>query len=191
MNLPERKTIKYGRKNNKINYSHLVIYLYIPVIPWHGYVVMCRYAKSGTVPIPAKPVTLNLRVFPYLWHTLSAWDARSIYSSAIKSKWGGLTPLLDYQFIQGLICCFRKLSLHYFSRVLRATLFQWNLFQSTQIIPVRSHPISPEKAMALSYWACSDWTCENKHLNSISLFNLHSKVEINAVECQRVRSSSP
>jgi hypothetical protein len=49
--------------------------------------------------------------------------------------------------------------------------------------------ISPEKEMALSYWACGDWTCENKHLNSINLFNLHSKVEISAIKCSQVRSS--
>jgi len=43
--------------------------------------------------------------------------------------------------------------------------------------------ISPKKEMALSYWACGDWTCENKHLN---LFNLHSKVEISDVKCSQV-----
>ena len=52
----------------------------------------------------------------------------------------GSDPLLDYQFIQGLICHFRKPPLSYFSRVLRATLFKQNLFYSTQIIPARSHP---------------------------------------------------
>ena len=50
--------------------------------------------------------------------------------------------------------------------------------------------ISPEKEMALSYWAHGDWTCENKHLNSINLFNLHSKVEISAVKWLQVGSSS-
>ena len=49
--------------------------------------------------------------------------------------------------------------------------------------------ISPEKEMALSYWARGDWTCENKHLNSINLFNLHSKVEISAIKCLQVGSS--
>jgi hypothetical protein len=49
--------------------------------------------------------------------------------------------------------------------------------------------ISPETVMALSYWAHNDWTCENKHLNSINLFNLHSKVEISAVKCSQVGSS--
>ena len=51
--------------------------------------------------------------------------------------------------------------------------------------------ISPEKKMALSYLVHkeSDWTCENKHLNSINLFNLHSKVEISAVKCSQVGSS--
>ena len=50
--------------------------------------------------------------------------------------------------------------------------------------------IYPEQ-MALSYWAHgeSDWTCENKHLNSINLFDLHSKVEISAVKCLQVGSS--
>ena len=43
---------------------------------------------------------------------------------------------------------------------------------------MRSHPISSEMEMALSYWACSDWTCENQHLNSINLFSLHSDVKI-------------
>ena len=52
----------------------------------------------------------------------------------------GYDPLLDYQCIQGLIHNFRKPSLSYFSRVLRATLFKQNLFCSTQIIPARSHP---------------------------------------------------
>jgi hypothetical protein len=52
-----------------------------------------------------------------------------------------------------------------------------------------NYVISPEKEMALSYWARGDWTCENKHLNSINLFNLHSKVEISAVKCSQVGSS--
>ena len=40
--------------------------------------------------------------------------------------------------------------------------------------------------MALSYWAHGDWSCENKHLNSINLFNLHSKVEISPLGASRV-----
>ena len=65
MNLP-KKTIKYKTKNNKINYSHLVIYPYIPVIPLHGYVVCRGVPKSTTVPVPAKPVTSYPWVFLYL-----------------------------------------------------------------------------------------------------------------------------
>ena len=51
--------------------------------------------------------------------------------------------------------------------------------------------IFPEKEMALSYcyWVCSDWTCENKHLKSINLFNLHSKVEMSSIKCSQVGSS--
>ena len=105
--------------------------------------------------------------------------------SARKSINGDPTLLVDYRFIQGLICCFRKLSLSYFSGVFRATLLNQNLFYSTQIIPVGSHPISLEKERAQSHWASSDWTCENKHLNWI---NLHSKVEISAVKCLQVGS---
>ena len=68
---------------------------------------------------------------------VSVWDVRSIHLSAIKSIQGGLTPFLDYQFIQ---CHFSKLSLGCFAEVLRATLFKQKLFYSNQRIPVGSPP---------------------------------------------------
>ena len=58
---------------NVVGFGCPRLYPYIPVIPWHGYTVMCGYAKSDTVPIPTKPMTLNLWVFPYLWQTLVVW----------------------------------------------------------------------------------------------------------------------
>ena len=66
----KKKQLNTREKNNKINYSHPVIYPYTSMIPWHGYMVMCGYAKSSTVPVPTKPMTLNPWVFPYPWQTL-------------------------------------------------------------------------------------------------------------------------
>ena len=78
---------------------------------------------------------------------LSAWDPRRIYLSAIKSKWGGLKSLLDYQFIQ---CQFRKPSLGCISEVLRATLFKRNLLYSAQRIPGGSPPNISRKGDGLA-----------------------------------------
>ena len=64
------------RKNNKNNSHSTIIYLWIPVIPQHGYAVCRGVLKSTTVPIPAKPVTSNPRVFLYLWQSLKGWGFR-------------------------------------------------------------------------------------------------------------------
>ena len=43
-------------KTLKIGLTLVVIYLYIPVIPWYGYVVCHSVPNSTTVPVPVLPV---------------------------------------------------------------------------------------------------------------------------------------
>jgi len=52
-------------------------YLWIPVIPWHGYMVCCSVAKSTTVPVPMTTCDPYPRVFPHPWPTLYTvlWSA--------------------------------------------------------------------------------------------------------------------
>jgi hypothetical protein len=63
-------TRKNKFQSNK-NYAHSVlIYPWIPVIPWYGYTVCHGVPNTKTVPVPVVPVTRSPRVFPYPWRTL-------------------------------------------------------------------------------------------------------------------------
>ena len=64
------KTRKIKFQHNK-NYAHsILIYPWIPVIPWYGYTVWRGVPNTKTVPVPVVPVTRSPWVFPYLWWTL-------------------------------------------------------------------------------------------------------------------------
>ena len=58
----------YMRKKNNKNY--IVMYLWIPMILWYGYMVCHGVLKLTTIPIPTKPMTSNPWGFLYLWQPL-------------------------------------------------------------------------------------------------------------------------
>jgi len=66
-----KKHEKNNLKMNKNEAYPTAVYPCIPATPWYGYAVCCGVSKFTTVPVPAKPVTPNPRVFPNPWPTLT------------------------------------------------------------------------------------------------------------------------
>ena len=77
----------YMRKKNNKNY--IVMYLWIPMILWYGYMVCHGVLKLTTIPIPTKPMTPNPWVFLYLSQSLvGTWLGAGV------PNWEASVPIL-------------------------------------------------------------------------------------------------
>ena len=79
----EKMVIIYEKKN------YIVMYLWIPMILWYGYMVCHGVLKLTTIPIPTKPMTPNPWVFLYLSQSLvGTWLGAGV------PNWEASVPIL-------------------------------------------------------------------------------------------------